>query len=187
MNTTGKQFSTTDLIRERQKAILNVFGASFAILGQGSTGSYSLADTQKGLHAFFVEKDINFICEVFNKDLIPQLLALNEIRLEDEDMPKLVSGIVDEPDKDLISKAAQRMASTAMLPNHPDLINENMKNLGYDYRIPEDVVNDPDQWLVYTERYLSQFTSRAGDGMSTPGDGTSNNSTSDTTTSNMAN
>lgn len=164
---TGKQFDTSKLIEERQKAILNAFGAGFAVLGQqqGSGGSYALADTQKGTHAFFIEKDINFLLEVFNKDLIPQLLALNEIRLDEEDMPKLTHGIVDESDVDLVSKAIQRSAAVGAIPIHPELVNEFLKDLDYDYRIPEEVLSNPEKWGEYKSQFMPKSTTRSGDGM----------------------
>lgn len=162
---TGKQFDTSKLIEERQKAILNAFGAGFSVLGQSGNGSYALADTQKGTHAFFIEKDINFILEVFNKDLIPQLLALNDIRLDEDDMPKLKHGIVDEVDTDLASKAIQRATAVGQLPVHPALLNEILRDLNYEYRIPEDVLTDSELWEQYKEQFLPKATSRSGDGM----------------------
>lgn len=165
----SKMFDTTNLIAERQKVILNAFGASFAILGQSGNGSYALADTQKGTHAFFIEKDINFLLEVFNRDLIPQLLALNDIRLEAEDMPKLMHGIVDESDVDLESKGIQRVTAVGAAPVHPELINEYLDTLGYNYRIPDDVMSSPEKWVEYKEMYLPKSTSRSGDGMAAGG------------------
>lgn len=159
----GKQFDTKELITERQKAILNCFGAGFILLGQESVGSYALSETQQGLHSFFVEKDINFICEVFNKELIPQLLALNEIRLEDEDMPFLAPSEIDEEDKETNSKAIQRAFATGAIPLHPEVVNENLKKLGYEYRLPEDMQEDG--WQEYSEKYMPNSTSRSGDGM----------------------
>lgn len=169
----GKQYKTSDIIESRQKSILNCFGAAFILLGQGGGGSYALADSQSGLHSFFVEKDINFICEVFNNELIPQLLAINEIRLEEEDMPKLVQGTVDEKDVDLVSKAVQRASSVGMLPQDPNLINEVLEDLGYNYRIPQEVVDSPEKWKEWSQEYMPSPTSRSGDGMQTAGSGTS--------------
>lgn len=161
----GKMYDSTALIAERQKAILNAFGAGFAILGQQGSGSYALADTQKGTHAFFIEKDINLLLEVFNNDLIPQLLALNDIRLNDEDMPKMIHGIVDEKDVDLVSKAVQRVAAVSAVPKHPALMNEVLEDLGYDYQIPQDVLDDPEKWAKYREEFMGEMTSRSGDGL----------------------
>lgn len=161
----GKAFDTVQLITERHKAILNCFGAAFIILGQDQVGSYALSDTQKGIHGFFVERDVNFLCEVFNRDLIPQLLALNDIFLEDEDMPLLVPGSIDEGDKDVASKAIQRAGAVGFLTMHPEVLNEALQQLGFIYRIPEDIVNNPDKWLEYKSLYLPKSTSRSGDGL----------------------
>lgn len=161
----GKNYRTAEIISDRQKAILNCFGAAFILLGQSGSGSYALADNQKGLHAFFVEKDINFICEVFNKELIPQLLAINEIRLEDEDMPVLEPYKIDEKDIDLLSKGIQRIAAVGMLPMRGEIINEILDDMGYEYRIPEDIITDEEKWEEWAEVYMTQFVSRSGDGM----------------------
>ena len=85
----GKQYNTKDLINERKKAILDKFGAGFVNLGNESHGSYALSEGKQSLHAHYVEHDINVIEETFNIDIIPQLLALNNIELEDEDYPNI--------------------------------------------------------------------------------------------------
>lgn len=175
---TGKQFNTSELIEERQKAILNAFGAGFSTLGQdGSGGSYSLASTQKGIHSFYIEKDINFLLEVFNSELIPQLLELNDIYLEDKDMPKLVHGIVDEKDSEATSKAVQRATAVGQMPVHPELINEILNDLGYSYRIPDDVVKSEERWDKYKVMYIPKSESRSGDSFNTDSGGA--NGTSD--------
>jgi len=168
----GKQFNTSELIEERQKAILNAFGAGFSTLGQdGGGGSYSLASTQKGLHSFYIEKDINFLLEVFNSELIPQLLALNDIYLEEEDMPKLVHGVVDEKDADLASKAIQRVTAVGQMPVCPELINESLHDLGYEYRIPQSVIDSDEAWEEYKRKYLPKAESRSGDSLNTSSGG----------------
>lgn len=169
----GKQFDTNTLISERQKAILNCFGAAFILLGQEGVGSYALSDTQKSMHGFYVEKDINYICEVINRELIPQLLALNEIYLEDEDMPRLTPAALDESDADLASKAIQRATAVSAVPVHPAMVNEVLSKLGYEYRVPDDVLEDNVKWEEWSAKYMPNAISRSGDGMTSAGEGTS--------------
>lgn len=157
----GKQFDTTQLIEQRHKAILNCFGAGFIVLGQGgSGGSFALGDMQKGLYGQLILNKIEYYAEVFNRELIPQLLALNGIKLKDKDMPKIIPGFVDDLDIDNASKAVQRVAAVGFLPQVPELINEVLESLDFNYRIPDNVT--PEQLMDM----LPQKTSRSGDGMS---------------------
>lgn len=156
----GKQFDTTELIEQRHKAILNCFGAGFIMLGQnGSGGSYALGDLQKGLYGQIILNKIEYYAEVFNRELIPQLLALNGIKLKDADMPKIIPGLVDDLDIDNTSKAVQRVAAVGFLPRVPELINEVLEGLDFKYRIPDNM--SPEE----LGRILPEKTSRSGDGM----------------------
>ena len=67
----GKQYNTQDIIDRKNKSIYNVFGAGFVLLGQDSTGSYALSDSQTSTHGFFVERSI-----MWKKDVIENQLGL---------------------------------------------------------------------------------------------------------------
>lgn len=149
---------TTKLINERKKLILDVFGAGFVNLGNESHGSYSLSEGKQSLHAHFVENDINTIEEVFNEDIIPQMLALNGILLDDADMPVLVAGDIDQNDLGVFSSAVQRMGATGYLPKNKEVINHIMEMMNIDWR----VTNETQEQL---NEMLGQPTTRAGDGM----------------------
>lgn len=177
----GKQYSTQDLVNSRKKAILDRFGAGFINLGNDGQGSYNLSESKQSIHGHFVQRDIDIIVECFNKNLIPQLLALNNIRLSDEDMPKLKPGLIQEVDMEGFSKFVQRIGAVGYLPKTPTVINKILEVGGFDQEIPEDM--SPEELF----KLLGEDTSRSGDGM---GAGTTGNGTSkmrDNSVSNMDN
>ncbi|EFM7019268.1 hypothetical protein BAU67_001834 [Escherichia coli] len=180
----GKQYSTKDLIDARKKAILDRFGAGFINLGNDNVGSFSLSESKQSIHGHFVQRDIDIIVESFNKDLIPQILALNGIFLPDEDMPKIKPGLVEDVDMESFSKFVQRIGAVGYLPKTPSVINKILEVGGFDERI------DDDMELEELLKILGEDTSRAGDGMQagTSGNGTSKlSSVRDNSISNLEN
>lgn len=177
----GKQYSTQELVNSRKKAILDRFGAGFINLGNDGQGSYNLSESKQSIHGHFVQRDIDIIVESFNKNLIPQLLALNNIRLSDEDMPRLKPGLIQEVDMEGFSKFVQRIGAVGYLPKTPAVINKILEVGGFDEEIPEDM---PMEEML---KLLGEDTSRSGDGMSkgTTGNGTSK--VRDNSVSNMDN
>ena len=180
----GKQYSTQELVNSRKKAILDRFGAGFINLGNDGQGSYNLSESKQSIHGHFVQRDIDIIVEAFNKNLIPQLLALNDIRLSDEDMPKLKPGLIQEVDMEGFSKFVQRIGAVGYLPKTPTVINKILEVGGFDEEIPESMSTEE------LMKLLGQDTSRSGDGMGagTSGNGTAKiSSTRDNSVSNMDN
>lgn len=180
----GKQYSTQELVNSRKKAILDRFGAGFINLGNDGQGSYNLSESKQSIHGHFVQRDIDIIVEAFNKNLIPQLLALNDIRLSDEDMPRLKPGLIQEVDMEGFSKFVQRIGAVGYLPKTPTVINKILDVGGFDEELPEDM--DIDELL----KILGQDTSRSGDGMTagSSGNGTGKiSSTRDNSISNLEN
>lgn len=180
----GKQYSTQELVNSRKKAILDRFGAGFINLGNDGQGSYNLSESKQSIHGHFVQRDIDIIVEAFNKNLIPQLLALNDIRLSDEDMPKLKPGLIQEVDMEGFSKFIQRVGAVGYLPKTPTVINKILEVAGIDEEMDENMSTED------LMKILGEDTSRSGDGMAagTTGNGTSKNSAGrDNSTSNMDN
>lgn len=178
----GKQYNSSDLITARKKSILDRLGAGFINLGNDGQGSYNLSESKQTIHSHFVQRDIDIIQEALNTDLIPQLLALNGIYLSDNDMPTIKAGLISDVDKDEFSKYVQRIASVGFLPKVPAVINQILKVGGIDFRVPEDAT--PEELSAI----MSEDTSRAGDGLSKPGNGTSDSAaTQDNSVANMEN
>jgi hypothetical protein len=176
LNTKGKQIDTTKLINVRHKAILDCLGAGFLNLGNDGVGSYALSEGKQSLHAHYVERDVDTICEQINVNLIPQLLALNSIFLEDEDMPRFEAGKIEEPDLNAYSAAIQRMGATGFIPRNSAVINHVLSVLGIDWKLTNET---PEEIL----ELVGKPTTRSGDGMESgmnngTGDAVSNTDTS---------
>ena len=155
----GKMFDTSQIIKDKQKAIFDRFGAGAMILCDGG-GSYALIEGKNTIHSHYIERDINIILEVFNNDLIPQLLSLNGIHLPDELMPELVAGDIEPVSLDEVSKMGQRIAAVGLFPkSDPKFLNEMYKKLGLSYRLDENLSAEE------TLAKLGADVSRSGDGM----------------------
>lgn len=180
----GKQYNTQDLINARKKAILDCFGAGFINMGNDQQGSYNLSESKQTIHSHYVQKCLEVIMEAINENLVPQLLALNDIRLSQKDMPVVKSGLISDVDMEEFSKFVQRTGAVGYLPKTPQVINKILEVGGFDYRVDEDL--DLDELL----EILGEDTSRSGDGMvqGSSGNGTSKISgTRDNSVSNMDN
>lgn len=165
----GKQYSTQDLINQRKKSILDGFGAGFINLGNDKAGSYNLSESKQTIHSHFVQHVVGIITEGLNENVIPQILALNGIRLSHEDMPRIKAGLISEVDMEEFSKAVQRVGAVGYLPKTKEVVNKILEVMGIDYKVPEEMSQ---------EEFLKLFgedTSRSGDGMAagTTGNGTS--------------
>ncbi len=189
---TGKSFDTMALVTERKKAILDVFGAGHLNVGNDSEGANNLAESKNSLHNSYIEHDCNIICESFNYDLIPQLLAMNEIFLPEDELPYIEAGLPEEVDLEGVSKAIQRVGAIGFIPKTPEILNEMFEMLGFHYRIPEELLGKENEkaFLEWAEKYLPDSTSRSGDGMAigTSGNGTAkSSSTRDNSVANKEN
>lgn len=155
----GKQYSTAQLISDRKKSILDRLGAGFLNVGNDKAGSYNLSESKQTIHTQFVQRVNEIIMEALNENLVPQLLALNDIRLSEEEMPKVKSGLIVDVDMEGFSKAIQRIGAVGYLPKSPEVINKILEVLGIDMKIEDGISTDE---LL---KMLGEDTSRAGDGM----------------------
>ena len=156
----GKQYKTSEIIDQKRKSIYNSFGTGFMLLGQDGSGSYALAGTQKGSHAFYVERNIAQKVEYLNTQLAPRLLSVNNIELDWKDMPRFQAVDPDQLSVDELGKIVQRMAAVNKLT--PEVLEVLLKRAG----LPTDGLDKLD--------YLDTGASRSGDGMKTAGEGTAN-------------
>lgn len=180
----GKQYSTSQLISDRKKAIFDRFGAGFLNVGNDKAGSYNLSESKQSIHGHFVQHDINITVEGLNENVIPQLLALNGIKLPESEMPKVKAGLIAEVDMESFSKAVQRIGAVGYLPKTPEVINKILEVLGIDFEVDENISQED---LL---QMLGQDVSRSGDGLTpgSSGQGTSKISSSrDNSISNLDN
>ena len=180
----GKQYSTAQLISDRKKSILDRLGAGFLNVGNDDAGSYNLSESKQTIHTQFVQRVNEIILEALNENLLPQLLALNDIRLPEAEMPTVKSGLIVDVDMEGFSKAIQRIGAVGYLPKTPEVINKILEVLGIDFKV-EDTISQ-DELL----KMLGEDTSRSGDGLAkgTSGTGTGKiSSTRDNSISNLDN
>jgi hypothetical protein len=169
----GKQFDLSSAINERKKSILDSFGAGFMSLGNEGGGSHALMDGKTTVHEAFVGRDVDFIISVIERELFPQLLALNGIILPQKKMPKVKAGNISETSIDEVSKMIQRVFAVGGVPFTKKVAQKNLDMLGYEVDI-EDMSEDEFQ------KYLPESVTRAGDGMkSGTGNGTGNGDSGD--------
>ncbi len=180
----GKQYSTAQLISDRKKSILDRLGAGFLNVGNDKGGSYNLSESKQTIHTQFVQRVNEIILEALNENLLPQLLALNDIRLPESEMPYIKAGNIVDVDMEGFSKAVQRIGAVGYLPKTPEVINRILEVMGIDFKVPDDMSQDE------LMKMLGEDTSRAGDGMTkgSSGNGTGKvSSTRDNSTANLDN
>ncbi|AFH21167.1 portal protein [Cronobacter phage CR3] len=180
----GKQYSTAQLISDRKKSILDRLGAGFINVGNDKGGSYNLSESKQTIHTQFVQRVNEIILEALNENLLPQLLALNDMRLPETEMPYVKAGEIVDVDMEGFSKAIQRIGAVGYLPKTPKVINRVLEVLGIDEKIEEDISQEE------LMKLLGEDTSRAGDGMTkgSSGNGTGKiSSTRDNSAANLDN
>lgn len=159
-NDGGKAYDTKSIKEYYCNAILTALSADILLMGQTSSGSYALGNIKGTLAAMAVESKLKEICNVFNQHLVPLLARLNgwnKSRLPTLEVEDLEAVSLEE-----VSKFIQRVGSTGFLPRTPEVVNKVLDVLGLE-PLPEDTDLD---------EVLSDSTSRAGDGMQTPFEGT---------------
>lgn len=174
----GKKSFDISKIKDYYKNL--IFTSLFSdvlIMGQSSTGSFALGAIKNSLSGAAAEGMIKIICEVLNQELIKQTYELNGWDVSRRGT--LDFDNLQEADLETLSKYLQRTASVGLIEKDRDVLNFVRSSMGVD---PLDADLEPQLDLITPE------TSRAGDGMTSPGEGTSTNvSGQDTSSNNLDN
>lgn len=160
-NDGGKAYDTKSIKEYYCNAMLTALSADILLMGQGTSGSYALGTIKGTLAAMAVESKLKEICNVMNQHLVPLMARLNGW-----DMTRLPSLAVEDLEAvslEEVSKFLQRVGSIGFLPRTPEVVNKVLDVLGLEAL--EEGVNLDD--------VLTASTSRSGDGMATPFEGTS--------------
>lgn len=175
-NDGGKAYDTKSIKEYYCNAMLTALSADILLMGQSSTGSYALGNIKGTLAAIAIESKLKEICNVINHHLIPLLGRLNGWDVKR--LPTVVTDDLEAASLEEVSKFLQRVGSIGFLPRTPEVVNKVLDTLGLD-ALPEDTNLDD---------VLTDKTSRSGDGMATPFDGTrTNQDPTDTTAANLDN
>jgi len=158
----GKKNFDISKIKEYYKTLIFVsLFADILIQGTTSTGSFALGTLKNSLSAAYAERLIANIAETLQNDLIRQTYALNN--WDTSRIGRLDTDGIEPADLETLGKFLQRVASTSLIEKDREVLNLVRESLGIDPR-PED--EEP------REEYISENTSRAGDGLATPFEGT---------------
>ena len=174
----GKKNFDISKIKEYYRGLIFIsLFADILLQGNTNTGSFALGSIKNSLSGAYAERLISNIAEVIQNDLIRQTYELNS--WPTDRMGKLDFDNLDNTDIESLSKYLQRVASVGLLEKDRAVLNAVRQGIGID-PLPEDL--PPQQDLLTPE------TSRSGDGMATPGEGTATNvSGQDTTSNNLEN
>jgi phage gp29-like protein len=134
--------------------------ADLLLMGNTTTGSFALGAIKQSLTGATVEGYLKNIVQTFNLDLIKHLYELNNWDVSR--MCELDFEGFEDVDLDSFSKSIQRIGSVGYLPRTLDVINDILRKHGLD-ALPEGTDLD---------EVLPEKTSKAGEGMSTVGEGT---------------
>ena len=178
LSTDGKKNFDLNKIKEYYRGLIFIsLFADILLQGVTTTGSFALGSIKNSLSGAYAERLISNIAEVIQNDLIRQTYEINS--WPTERMGKLDFDNLDNTDVESLSKYLQRVASVGLLEKDRAVLNAVRQGIGID-PLPEDL--PPQQDLLTPE------TSRSGDGMATPGEGTATNvSGQDTTSNNLEN
>lgn len=161
----GKQYKSTELITQRDKAIYNVFGCGHAILGQDGSGSFALSSTVETIQDTYIERAIAAKVDVIENQILKIFIEMNAnnpmFKLAWNEIPKFVPAEYKELDLDTYSKIIQRTKSVSGLPE------EHHKELARRSRLS-------DEWAEKLD-YKDKGQSRAGEGNGTSGTGNTQN------------
>lgn len=175
----SKNYTTSDLIDQRNKSIFDAFGASQLYLGSTTGGSYSLAESQNSLHAHFMQKHLLFIAKVLRSDLLPQLALLNNLTLTEDEMPNFVPHQIDEVDVGETASAMQKLGATNLIPRNKDFLVPIYEDIGWDTTSLSDMTEDE---FADTLVSAADMQTGSGEGMESGmsnGTGSSNGSSGD--------
>ena len=174
LGTEGKKNFNTEAIKDYHKNnILTALFADIMIMGQSSTGSYALGSLKSNLMGVAIEATLREIQDVINQDLVVQTFQLNGWSIDK--LPKVVYDDFQEENLEEFSKFVQRIASVGLIEKDREVLNKIRSAMGIELKPEDEPVDDS---------ILTGNASRAGDGMTTAGEGTSSNPSGQDTSSN---
>lgn len=154
----SKAYNTSEIIKDKTKAIYNSFMTQALLAGLDGSGSLALSQDQMTTFQYAVQRDYAEMADVINTQLFPRILAANGIYLDHEDMPVFVPLSPFKVTYDEAGKFGQRIKSVGLMT--PALYKYLLEDLG----APIEGIEDID--------FTADTESRAGDGMKTAGEGT---------------
>jgi hypothetical protein len=176
--------AVSPIIQRYTNEILQCLFADVLQMGSVKGGNYNVVDSKATLLELVVEARLRELCEVVNKNLIPELWRLNG--WDDTKTPKLTFGELSRPDLEVWAKAMQQLSATNNIAKTPRNINYIAEMMNLPDRVSEDLTKKELDDVLGVE---DKMQSRASDGMSKgSGNGTSDNVASqDNSANNLSN
>lgn len=108
--TTGgrRQFNMVEVLKFYRQEIYNTFMASFLILGEDKSGSFSLSSNMTKLFAMAVGGFLDIFTEIMNRFAVPRLFEING--WERDKLPRIEHGDIETRDASQIVEALTKMA-----------------------------------------------------------------------------
>lgn len=156
----------SEIIQRYRREIVSGLMAPHMILGQDGSGSFALAESLETIAATVVEARLVEIRDVLNHDLIPQLFKINGWKIGV--LPKFEFENPKRASLDDLGKYLQRIAAAGMLSNDFETANWVAEQAG----MPKPFEGE-ETTVEQVRAQMTSFTSNAGEGMETLGEGTS--------------
>jgi phage gp29-like protein len=181
VNSTGqKAYDISGIINRLNKEIYTALYADFLILGQEGGGSFALSESKQSLVQIIIRSKLEEIRDVLNHHLVPLLFKYNG--WETEVYPTFEFGEAEEVSLAEFAKATYQLLAAGGIQISAKNINHIADRLGLPDRFDESMTVDK------VREELSGNQTRASDGFTTTGDGTSKSpSGKDSSASNAAN
>lgn len=135
----SRAIDTSKIVDRYARAIATAVLADFIFLGQNAVGSFALSSDKTALFATAIGAFMGSIADVFNRHLIPKLMAVNGWDLELA--PRLVPEDIESPDISQIADFIQKL-SGAGAQFFPDIELENrLRSMSGLPPVPEDAAD----------------------------------------------
>ncbi len=168
----GKNFNIENIIEQKKRAIYNVLASQHLITGEGGGGSMNLHEGQVGMSALISDRDNMIVSEMWNKQVIPLLLRINNYQLEEDEIPVWQHGNVQPLSLEEKGKYLNR--TMRVLPAVPDVVNAMLEDMDVDYRVPDNYTADQIRELTFD--FVEESKVGTSEGSSGQGSSTQHNS-----------
>lgn len=159
----GKSFDLEKLIDQRNRAIHKSLGALNINSAEQGSASYNSLEGQTNIQFHYVKGDCRVIDEMWNKQIFPLLLELNQIKVNPLDIPVWEHGEVQDVSLEEISKLFQR--GKLYLPLVPEVVNRYLKFAGVNYRVDDNLTTEElREMMISTEDRSGESDGTSGNG-----------------------
>lgn len=160
----GKSFDLEKLIDQRNRAIHKALGSLNINSAEQGSASYNSLEGQTNIQFHYVKSDCRNIDEMWNKQIFPFLLKMNQIDVDPVDIPVWEHGEVQDVSLEEMSKLYQR--GKLFLPLVPEVVNRFLEFTGANYRVDDNLTTEELRKIMVS----SEDDSGESDGTSGNGD-----------------